>query len=210
MGGLYDTTTPQAPRVRRFGSFFKPVYAGFSRIRSAQYQRKPHKNMHLPPKCMNQNNVKSLSLSLEQLVLNLQRRVLNVGNELILLYRCLISMARPTQECATYAKGETTLLALRVWISKLLKPKLATENGIDCTRMAPHSEEQASNPDRCCFCPRVPKHSCRNPGSNWGPSDLRSDALPTELSRRLNIDTLARFYWTQPHNAEKTVGPARI
>ena len=24
---------------------------------------------------------------------------------------------------------------------------------------------------------------CRDPGSNWGPSDLRSDALPTELSR---------------------------
>ena len=25
---------------------------------------------------------------------------------------------------------------------------------------------------------------CLNPGSNWGPSDLQSDALPTELSRR--------------------------
>ena len=24
---------------------------------------------------------------------------------------------------------------------------------------------------------------CRDPGSNWGPSDLQSDALPTELSR---------------------------
>ena len=26
--------------------------------------------------------------------------------------------------------------------------------------------------------------SCRDPGSNRGPSDLRSDALPTELSRQ--------------------------
>ena len=24
---------------------------------------------------------------------------------------------------------------------------------------------------------------CRDPGSSWGPSDLQSDALPTELSR---------------------------
>ena len=24
---------------------------------------------------------------------------------------------------------------------------------------------------------------CRDPGSNWGPPDLQSDALPTELSR---------------------------
>ena len=27
---------------------------------------------------------------------------------------------------------------------------------------------------------------CRDPGSNWGPSDLQSDALPTELSRQLS------------------------
>ena len=29
----------------------------------------------------------------------------------------------------------------------------------------------------------TPVIQCRDPGSNWGPSDLRSDALPTELSR---------------------------
>jgi hypothetical protein len=28
------------------------------------------------------------------------------------------------------------------------------------------------------------KEWCRDPGSNQGPSDLQSDALPTELSRR--------------------------
>ncbi len=28
------------------------------------------------------------------------------------------------------------------------------------------------------------KERCRDPGSNQGPSDLQSDALPTELSRR--------------------------
>ena len=27
---------------------------------------------------------------------------------------------------------------------------------------------------------------CRDPGSNWGPPDLQSDALPTELSRLMN------------------------
>jgi hypothetical protein len=31
--------------------------------------------------------------------------------------------------------------------------------------------------------PPLPKSICRDPGSNRGPSDLRSDALPTELSR---------------------------
>ena len=29
----------------------------------------------------------------------------------------------------------------------------------------------------------TPVIQCRDPGSNWGPSDLRSDTLPTELSR---------------------------
>ena len=29
---------------------------------------------------------------------------------------------------------------------------------------------------------------CRGPGANWGPSDLQSDALPTELSRLMTID----------------------
>ena len=29
--------------------------------------------------------------------------------------------------------------------------------------------------------------TCRDPGSNQGPSDLQSDALPTELSRRQNV-----------------------
>ena len=30
-------------------------------------------------------------------------------------------------------------------------------------------------------------HKCRDPGSNRGPSDLQSDALPTELSRLLSL-----------------------
>ena len=29
----------------------------------------------------------------------------------------------------------------------------------------------------------VEAKECRDPGSNWGPPDLQSDALPTELSR---------------------------
>ena len=32
----------------------------------------------------------------------------------------------------------------------------------------------------------TPVIQCRDPGSNWGPSDLQSDALPTELSRQLS------------------------
>ena len=31
---------------------------------------------------------------------------------------------------------------------------------------------------------------CRDPGLNQGPSDLQSDALPTELSRRCNLNSL--------------------
>ena len=31
---------------------------------------------------------------------------------------------------------------------------------------------------------RAVKKNCRDPGLNQGPSDLQSDALPTELSRR--------------------------
>ena len=35
------------------------------------------------------------------------------------------------------------------------------------------------------------KHKCRDPGSNRGPSDLQSDALPTELSRlALSMDSV--------------------
>ncbi len=32
------------------------------------------------------------------------------------------------------------------------------------------------------------KEKCRDPGSNQGPSDLQSDALPTELSRRFTVE----------------------
>ena len=34
------------------------------------------------------------------------------------------------------------------------------------------------------------KKECRDPGSNRGPSDLQSDALPTELSRPYEFDDL--------------------
>ena len=34
------------------------------------------------------------------------------------------------------------------------------------------------------------KKVCRDPGSNQGPSDLQSDALPTELSRHLEYIAL--------------------
>ena len=42
----------------------------------------------------------------------------------------------------------------------------------------------------CCLDPHPRHHhnefkECRDPGSSRGPSDLRSDALPTELSRQL-------------------------
>ena len=36
---------------------------------------------------------------------------------------------------------------------------------------------------RCRYAARAGEGVCRDPGSSWGPSDLRSDALPTELSR---------------------------
>ena len=35
---------------------------------------------------------------------------------------------------------------------------------------------------------------CRDPGSNRGPSDLQSDALPTELSRLVRFERRACFY----------------
>ena len=48
--------------------------------------------------------------------------------------------------------------------------------------------------------------SCRDPGSNRGPSDLRSDALPTELSRLENFASRKNLEGVeaQDQNAEKT------
>ena len=37
------------------------------------------------------------------------------------------------------------------------------------------------------------KEACRDPGSNRGPSDLQSDALPTELSRLIAADVKIMF-----------------
>ena len=37
---------------------------------------------------------------------------------------------------------------------------------------------------------KVGQTKCRDPGSNRGPSDLQSDALPTELSRQVQIITI--------------------
>ncbi len=34
-----------------------------------------------------------------------------------------------------------------------------------------------------CKCKAGFPKTCRDPGSNWGPPDLQSDALPTEPSR---------------------------
>ena len=36
-------------------------------------------------------------------------------------------------------------------------------------------------------CEAMLMNACRDPGSNRGPSDLQSDALPTELSRLASI-----------------------
>ena len=38
------------------------------------------------------------------------------------------------------------------------------------------------------------KKKCRDPGSNRGPSDLQSDALPTELSRHTIANGLKMFF----------------
>ena len=43
---------------------------------------------------------------------------------------------------------------------------------------------------------RAVKKNCRDPGLNQGPSDLQSDALPTELSRR---------YFVRDKNVEASV-----
>ena len=45
----------------------------------------------------------------------------------------------------------------------------------------------------CIWCRKIKK--CRDPGSNRGPSDLRSDALPTELSR---LDNNISFRGSRP------------
>ena len=41
------------------------------------------------------------------------------------------------------------------------------------------------------------QNDCRDPGSNQGPSDLQSDALPTELSR--HMETLFLFDWNNTY-----------
>ncbi len=40
---------------------------------------------------------------------------------------------------------------------------------------------------------------CRDPGSNRGPSDLQSDALPTELSRHVCIEIFNDRLKARPH-----------
>ena len=52
---------------------------------------------------------------------------------------------------------------------------------------APVRKGVGSNPTAVtCCCEREENmitSACRDPGLSWGPSDLQSDALPTELSR---------------------------
>ena len=43
--------------------------------------------------------------------------------------------------------------------------------------------------------------ACRHPGSNQGPSDLQSDALPTELKRLLCTGSGAAYH-TTVHTAQ--------
>jgi hypothetical protein len=50
------------------------------------------------------------------------------------------------------------------------------------TWQSARQRQQQSSGMRAKGCKRLQK--CRDPGSNQGPSDLQSDALPTELSRR--------------------------
>jgi hypothetical protein len=40
---------------------------------------------------------------------------------------------------------------------------------------------------------------CRDPGSNRGPSDLQSDALPTELSRHVCMENFNDLLKARPH-----------
>ena len=40
------------------------------------------------------------------------------------------------------------------------------------------------------------KKNCRDPGSNRGPLDLQSNALPTELSRQLGDNEVIYFLFT--------------
>ena len=53
------------------------------------------------------------------------------------------------------------------------------------------------------FQPRTKKKFCRDPGSNQGPLDLQSNALPTELSRlpALASTTWVVYPWTNMYNA---------
>ena len=49
-------------------------------------------------------------------------------------------------------------------------------------------------------CPE--QHRCRHQGPNWGPSDLQSDALPTELSRTTPPEGRHRKKGEQERGAE--------
>ena len=49
---------------------------------------------------------------------------------------------------------------------------------LTCRCAVGHLKEQFSRGES-----GTPTKTCRDPGSNWGPPDLQSDALPTELSR---------------------------
>ena len=45
----------------------------------------------------------------------------------------------------------------------------------------------------------LPEKKCRDPGSNRGPLDLQSNALPTELSQQLNDNEVIYFLFTDEY-----------
>ena len=54
-----------------------------------------------------------------------------------------------------------------------------------------------------------PGKRCRDPGLNWGPSDLRSDALPAELSRLLTLASkILSYAWARVVRVTSPCGPA--
>ena len=57
----------------------------------------------------------------------------------------------------------------------------------DCGALAQGSDHESGSPSTSTSG-GLPK--CRDPGSNRGPSDLQSDALPAELSRRVGTDVV--------------------
>ena len=95
--------------------------------------------------------------------------------------------------------GMATLATNRKPANRMHKPAPKRNCANTCTSKCPTPQAQHQV---------TSKNACRDPGSNRGPSDLRSDALPAELSRPYQ-DGIKRCKHTNTHTHSRANAPTQ-